>query len=135
MSTFSRKALIDLEKLSGQISKEQEEIEVIPETVKVLVKENASTPQSKDEYIKNYEGLSKRYEVEYRKLDNLLKDKGQRKSKGKAMEVFIENLKIQPMVVESWDESLWALMIEKAVVGGDGSIKFIFYNGAEIKLM
>ena len=48
------------------------------------------------------------------------------------MEVFIENLKKQPLVVEAWDESLWALMIEKAVVGRDGSVKFIFYNGIEI---
>lgn len=49
------------------------------------------------------------------------------------MEVFIENLKKQPLVVEAWDESLWALMIEKAIVGKDGRINFIFYNGTEIK--
>jgi len=48
------------------------------------------------------------------------------------MEVFIKNLKKQPLVVEAWDESLWALMIEKAVVSRDGSIKFIFNNGTEI---
>lgn len=49
------------------------------------------------------------------------------------MEVFIENLKKQPLVVVEWDESLWALMIEKAVVSKDGSINFIFYNGTEIR--
>mgnify|MGYP000983012126 CR=1 FL=1 len=97
-----------------------------------LVKENASTPQSQDEYIMKYESLRKRYEEEYTKLGNLQKDKELRVSKSKAMEVFIENLKNQTMAVESWDESLWALMIEKAVVSGDGSIKFIFYNGTEI---
>lgn len=48
------------------------------------------------------------------------------------MGVFIENLKIQPLVVVEWNESLWASMIEKAVVGKDGGIKFIFYNGTEI---
>lgn len=29
------------------------------------------------------------------------------------MEYFIKNLKKQPLVVEAWDESLLALMIEK----------------------
>lgn len=48
------------------------------------------------------------------------------------MEVFIENLKKQPLVVDTWYEVLWALMIEKAIVNRDSSIKFIFYNGTEI---
>jgi len=38
-------------------------------------------------------------------------------------------------MVEEWDESLWTLMIEKAIVGKDGSIKFVFYNGIDITAM
>lgn len=128
-----RKLLLDFTKIDVEIEKQTEEIEVIAERVKSLVKENASTPQSQDEYIKKYNNWSERYEVEYRKLENLQKDKELRISKDKAMEVFIENLKKQPLVVEVWDESLWPLMIEKAIVGRDGSIKFIFYNGTEIR--
>lgn len=127
-----RQALIDFTELDAKIEKQYEEIEVIAERVRGLVKENASTPQSQDEYIKKYNSLSKRYEEEYKKLENLQKDKELRISKDKAMEVFIENLKKQPLVVDKWDESLWALIIEKAVVNRDGSIKFIFYNGTEI---
>lgn len=108
------------------------EVGAIADKVKVIVKENASTLQSQDEYTKKYEGLSKRYEEEYRKLENLQKDKELRKSQDKAVEVFIETLKSQPLVVGEWDETLWALMIEKAVVGNDGSIKFVFYNGTEL---
>jgi site-specific DNA recombinase len=128
-----RKLLLDFTKIDVEIEKQTEEIEVIAERVKSLVKENASTPQSQDEYIKKYNNWSERYEVEYRKLENLQKDKELRISKDKAMEFFIMNLKKQPLVVEVWDESLWPLMIEKAIVGRDGSIKFIFYNGTEIR--
>ena len=127
-----RQAIIDFTEFDAKIEKQYEDIEVIAERVKHLVKDNASSPQSQDEYIKKYNSLSKRYEEEYKKLENLQKDKEFRKSQDKAMEVFIENLKKQPLVVEAWDESLWALMIEKAIVGRDGSIKFIFYNGTEI---
>ncbi len=128
-----RKALVDLEKIDSQIEKQQAEVEVIAERVRGLVKENTSTLQSQDEYIKKYNNLSKRYEEEYKKLENLQKDKELRISKDKAIEVFIDNLKKQPLLVEEWDESLWALMIEKAVVHHDESITFIFNNGKEIK--
>lgn len=96
------------------------------------MKDNASRPQSQDDYIKKYNNLSKRHEEEYKKLENLQKEKELRTSKDKAMEIFIENLKKRPLLVEEWDESLWALMIEKAVVSSDGSIKFVFNNGTEI---
>ena len=130
-----RKALVDFEKIDNQIAKQQEEVEVIAEIVRNLVKENASTAQSQDEYIKKYGSLSNKYKEEYRKLENLQKDKELRISKDKVMEVFIGNLKNQPMVVDRWDETLWALMIEKAVVGKDGNIKFIFYNENEVTVI
>ena len=125
--------LTDFEELDKEIERRTEEIEVIAERVKHLVKENASTLQSQDEYIKKYNSLSKRYEEEYKKLEKLQKDKELRKSKYKAMEVFIENLKKQPLVIDAWDETLWALMIEKAIVNHDGSIIFVFKNGTEIQ--
>ena len=130
-----RRTLIDFTKLDSQIEKQTGKIEVIAKLVRSLVKENASTPQSQDEYIKKYKSLSNKYEEEYRKLENLQKDKELRISKDKAMEVFIVNLKNQPLVVDEWDERLWCLMIEKAVVGRDGSIKFVFYNVTEITIM
>ena len=127
-----KKALVNFEKIDSQIAKQKEEVEVIAEIVRNLVRENASTPQSQDEYIKKYESLSNKYEEEYRKLENLQRDKELRISKDKVMEIFIINLKKQPLVVESWEESLWALLVEKAVVGRSGYINFIFYNGTEV---
>jgi len=130
-----RKALVDFTKIDSDIERQTEDLEVIAERVKHLVKENASTTHSQNEYIKKYDSLSKRYEAEYKKLENLQKDKEFRISKDKAMEVFIENLKKQPLVVEVWDEGLWALMIEKAIVGRDEKVRFIFYNGIEITVI
>lgn len=48
------------------------------------------------------------------------------------LEVFIENLKKQPMMVEEWEETLWSMVIEKAVVHRDAKITFVFYNKSEI---
>ena len=65
---FMRKALVDFKKLDIEIEKQTEEIEVIAERLRGLVKDNASSPQSQDDYIKKYDSLSKRYEEEYMKL-------------------------------------------------------------------
>ncbi|HPZ27606.1 MAG TPA: hypothetical protein PLB58_05640 [Bacilli bacterium] len=128
-----RTALVDFTVLDAEIEKQYEEIEVIAERVKHLVKDNASTPQSQDEYVKKYNKLSERYEEEYLKLEKIKMEKEFRISQDKTMNMFIENLKKQPLIVDKWDESLWAVMIEKAVVHIDGSITFVFYNGSEIK--
>lgn len=128
-----RTVLVDFTVLDAEIEKQYEEIEVIAERVKHLVKDNASTPQSQDEYVKKYNKLSERYEEEYLKLEKIKMEKEFRISQDKTMNMFIENLKKQPLIVDKWDESLWAVMIEKAVVHIDGSITFVFYNGSEIK--
>ena len=66
-----RKEVIDFTKIDEQIAKQTKVIEDIAERVKRIVKENASTPQSQDRYLKKYNELSKSYEEEYKKLENL----------------------------------------------------------------
>ena len=50
----------------------------------------------------------------------------------KAMWLFIRTLKKQPDILEEWDDTIWTMMVEKAIVHRDGSITFVFYNGKEI---
>lgn len=70
-----RKVIVDFTELDKKIEKQNDEIEMVAERVRGIVRENASTLQSQDDNIKKYESLSKRYEEEYRKLENLQKDK------------------------------------------------------------
>ncbi len=46
--------------------------------------------------------------------------------------MFIRTLKKQPKVLDAWDDTIWTLMVEKAIVHRDGSLTFVFYNGSEI---
>ena len=50
------------------------------------------------------------------------------------MSLFIRTLKKQPDILEEWDDTIWTMMVEKAIVHKDGSITFVFYNGTEIKV-
>ena len=42
-------------------------------------------------------------------------------------------LKKQPEVMRDWNDAIWTVMIEKAIVHKDGQITFVFRNGTEIK--
>ena len=50
------------------------------------------------------------------------------------MALYIRTLKKQPEVMHDWNNTIWTVMIEKAIVHKDGKITFVFYNGAKIKV-
>lgn len=64
--------------LDEKITIQQEEVNMIVDRVNTIVRENASTAQSQEEYQKRYDGLSKRFEEENSKLNDLLKEKDKR---------------------------------------------------------
>ena len=57
-----RRALTDFAALDAEIERQLEETQVVAELVKVAVKENASTAQSHEAYLKKFEALTGRYE-------------------------------------------------------------------------
>lgn len=113
---------------------ELEETQVVAELVKAAVKENASTAQSQEAYLKKYEALVKRYEMAVAELERLQSLRPLRSQQDKKMALYIRTLKKQPEVMHEWNDTIWTVMVEKAIVHRDGSITFRFYSGAEIKV-
>ena len=127
-----RRSLADFEKLDAEITRLLEETEVIAEMVKVVVKENASTAQSQEEYLRKYNSLHKRNEDAVIALEKLKSERDLRQQQSKAVSLFIRTLKKNPQVLDTWDDTIWTVMVEKGIVHQDKSITFIFYNGMEI---
>ena len=50
------------------------------------------------------------------------------------LDAYIHTLKKQPEVMHDWNDTIWTVMIEKAIVHKDGQITFVFQNGTEIKV-
>ena len=120
--------------MDAEIERQLEETQVVAELVKAAVKENASTAQSQEAYLRKYEALTERYEkaaAELERLQNLRTTKSQ---KDKAMALYIRTLKRQPVVLREWSDTIWTVMVEKAIVHRDGAITFVFYNGTETKV-
>lgn len=129
-----RFCLTYFEKLDNDIKAKVEESMVVAELVSNLVKDNASTAQSQEDYFHKYDSLTKRYTDITEKLEKLRKEQTMRKAQDKAILVFNNTLKKQPLVLEEWDDTIWSVMVEKGIVHRDGSITFVFYNGIEIKV-
>ena len=52
----------------------------------------------------------------------------------KAMALYIRTLKKQPVVLREWSDTIWTVMVEKAIVHRNGAITFVFKNGTEVKV-
>ena len=102
--------------------------------IKAAVKDNASTPQSQEEYQKKYEALTQRYETAAAELERLQALRTRRTRQDKAMSNFIRTLRKQPELLTEWDDTIWTVMVEKAIIHKDGQITFVFYNGTQIKV-
>ncbi len=129
-----RKELTDFKSLDADIERQFEETQVVAELVKAAVKENATTAQSQESYYKKYEALTKRYEAAAAELEQLQNLRTLRSQKDKSMALYIRTLKKQPGVLQEWNDTIWTVMVEKAIVHRNGEITFVFYNGTEISV-
>lgn len=120
--------------LDEKITIQQEEVNMIVDRVNTIVRENASTAQSQEEYQKRYDALSKRFEEENSKLNDLLKEKDKRMHQRKEMESFIEIYKAQQETLLEWNEYIFNMMVVNVKVYSSKELGFNFYNGKEVKV-
>ena len=50
------------------------------------------------------------------------------------MALYIRTLKNQPEVMHDWNDTIWTVTIEKAIIHKDGRITFVFQNGTIIRV-
>ena len=50
------------------------------------------------------------------------------------MALYIRTLKKHPVVLHEWSDTIWTVMVEKAIVHRTGEITFVFKNGTEVKI-
>lgn len=129
-----RKKLTDFKSLDADIERQFEETQIVAELVKAAVKENAVTAQSQEAYLEKYEALTQRYETAAAELERLQNLRTLRSQKNKAMALYIRTLKNQPIVLNDWNNTLWNVMVEKAIVHRNGEITFVFYNGTKVRV-
>jgi site-specific DNA recombinase len=124
--------LTDTKKLDKEIACINDDLYVITELVNKLVKENSKNSDSLNDYSKKYEELTKRYEKAKIRQDEVIQEKVYKKGQASKMNSFLLNLINSEDELAAWNDRIWMLMVESAVVHRDASITFVFYNGSKI---
>jgi len=129
-----RVIIADCTDLTAEIDSLNEEIQVVAELVNQCIKENATTEQSQEEYTRKYNRLVKRYEKAVARLQKATAERESKMQRDRELRIFIDSIKEQPLVLETWDEGLWISLLETATVQADNRITFRFKNGTEIEV-
>ena len=120
--------IISVESIEDKIKKVHEDIEAVVNEVEVLIHSSKDTDEIKQ----------KELELKYDKLIQKLKDLEHQKEevmdKRNKINTFISNLRSKSDAITEFDEELFNVMIDKAVVHRDKSIEFIFNSGYKVKV-
>jgi vacuolar-type H+-ATPase subunit I/STV1 len=125
--------LSDTTQLEQDIENINDDLIVVAELVNRLIKENSKTNTSIDDYNKRYEELRNRYDKTKKKQEDLIQARNDKKAQALNMKTFLSNLRNIDDKLSDWNEHVWMLMVESAVVHRDTSITFKFQNGNEIR--
>lgn len=88
---------------------------------------------SKEECKIKYEEYEKRYNDTLSKTEKLKEIRAKKKTKADRIDVLIQKLNSSEQVFDVFDESLWALMVEKVVAYDEERFVFHLYNGMEVE--
>ena len=116
------------------ITKQNEQVEVLSNLAEALVMENTSTPQDQDAYRLKYANLEKEFCEAKNKLAELTNEKERKVAQIASINSFMKDYKKLPNIITEWSDIVWSAVIDKVIVYGNGSLKFIFKSGDEVEV-
>ena len=125
--------LADFTEIDAQIEEATQELTVVVELTQRCIAENSHNTIDQTTYAARYAELDRRYTAANENLEQLRQAKQDREREAEVIAAFMEELASRDGVLETFDDKLWLVSIDKAVVNADGSIAFYFYGGVEIR--
>ena len=80
-----------------------------------------------------YQSLVERHEALTTDLNKLTKEKTDKESKAIKLNAFVSVMSKSDAKLSGWNERIWMLMVEKAIIQRDKRIKFILYGNHNIE--
>lgn len=113
---------------SDNLTKEQKaiylEIEKQKKELERLIFENTQKVQDQESYNNKFDKEHKKYEKLLDKYQKINEKVLERKEKSKELESFIKNLEKQENIITEFDEELWCIFVDRAIVGKEIEIVF-----------
>lgn len=120
--------IVSVESIENGIKEVNEELEQIVHDVEILIH------SSKEKDMIKQKRLELKYDDLIKELKELEHQKEEVNDKQSKINTFISNLKNKSDSINDFNEELFNIMIDKAVVHRDKSIEFIFNSGYKVKV-
>lgn len=123
--------LTDCTQIDGQITEAEQVLDEVSVLIRAAIHDHAQQAGDQTAFNKRYGELEARYTAAQERLAELNKQKEERLDRKRRISRFLDDLKrAEPL--DRWDDRLWQMLVEKAVVQENGSINFVFFNGKVI---
>lgn len=125
--------IIDTTEIDNKIFKLNDELQDLAKDIETLVKENPKTLKDQEIWKKKYAELDYSYKTKAGVLNDLTIKKKEKTLKGNRIDAFTSLLK-KGETLTKFDEVIFNLTLDKAVVHHDDSISFIFLSVNEVRI-
>ena len=129
-----RDLIFDTSALETERDALNEELTVVAELIQKVVDENARTAQNQDKYREKYDSLVARFEKAKERIAEIARLKSDKESRRLQADSFMKELKKLDSLVTEFDEKLWYTLVDCIMVYSKEDIRFVFRDGAEIKI-
>ena len=89
---------------------------------------------SQDEYINEYTKLTKKYEKKAKQREKLIPEKEDKFRRANGIKLYVQKMIETKNLVTEWDDTLWVISLDRAIVNADGTIEFCFKDGLKISV-
>ena len=120
--------IVSVESIEDKIKEVNKNIESVVNDVEILIH------SSKEEDLIKQKRFESKYDDLIKELKELEHQKEEVNDKQNKINTFISNLKNKSDSIADFDEELFNVMVDKAIVNRDKSIEFIFNSGYKVKV-
>ncbi len=124
----------DTTEIDKKLEKLSKELETIAVSVSEYVNKNASEVLSQDEYINEYTKLTKKYEKKAKQRERLISEKEDKFRRADEIRLYVQKMIETKKSATEWDDTLWVIFLDRAIVNANGTIEFCFKDGSKISV-
>jgi len=129
---LAQKLLCDTDEIDKELVELEHELEIVDALAHQSIEENKRSVIDQAEWSERNVKYLQRYDNATNRIEELTKQKNEKIGKSKMLELFIKSIEQQELVITDFDESVWNMSIDKAIVGSYAELTFKFKNGVEI---
>ncbi len=130
---FVQDSIGETEELDADEIRLTQELTVITGLVEDAINRNARVAQNQENYQKEFDELTHRYEETRAQLEAVQQQAHGKKSRSNKIGMFIAAVENLPNEVKEFNDVTWTYMVDHVTVYGKNDIRFTLNSGAEIK--